>query len=68
MTDEPVQLPRPGNLFASPDHDEGPHGDFDDRAHPRSLQLWLTKHRRALAAAALAGMAASAATLRSRVG
>jgi len=61
MTDEPVQLPRPGNLFDAPSEDEGAHGDFNDQAHPRSLQLWLTKHRRALgglAAAALAGGAA----------
>jgi NAD(P)-dependent dehydrogenase (short-subunit alcohol dehydrogenase family) len=61
MTNQPVELPRPGNLFDAPTHDEGAHGDFDGRAHPRSLQLWLTKHRRALgglAAAALAGGAA----------
>jgi NAD(P)-dependent dehydrogenase (short-subunit alcohol dehydrogenase family) len=61
MTDEPVQLPRPGNLFDAPTQDEGAHGDFNDKAHPRSAQLWLSKHRRALgglAAAALAGGAA----------
>ena len=56
MTDEPVQLPRPGNLFDAPTADEGAHGDFNDQAHPRSLQLWLTKHRRALG-----GLAAAAA-------
>jgi NAD(P)-dependent dehydrogenase (short-subunit alcohol dehydrogenase family) len=64
MTNEPVPNPRPGNLFDAPDHDEGAHGDFDDRAHPRSLQLWLTKHRRALGAAAAAGLAAGAAAAR----
>jgi NAD(P)-dependent dehydrogenase (short-subunit alcohol dehydrogenase family) len=61
MTGEPVQLPHPGNLFDSPAHDEGAHGDFDDQAHRCSLQFLLTKHRRAvggLAAAALAGGAA----------
>jgi hypothetical protein len=67
MTDEPVALPRPGNLFDPPAHDEGAHGDFDDRAHPRSLQLWLSKHRSALGAAAVAaGAAAGAGALRSR--
>jgi len=68
MTDEPVQLPRPGNLFDPPDHDEGAHGDFDDRAHPRSLQLWLSKHRRALGTAAAAGISAAAAAVRFRSG
>jgi NAD(P)-dependent dehydrogenase (short-subunit alcohol dehydrogenase family) len=61
MTNEPVQLPRPGNLFDAPTQDEGARGDFDDRAHPRSLQLWLTKHRRALGTAAAAAIAAAAA-------
>jgi len=68
MTDKPVQLPRPGNLFDPPDHDEGAHGDFDDRAHPRSLQLWLSKHRRALGTAAAAGISAAAAAVRFRSG
>ena len=68
MTDQPVQLPRPGNLFDPPDHDEGAHGDFDGRAHPRSLQLWLTKHRRALGTAAAAGISAAAAAVRFRSG
>jgi NAD(P)-dependent dehydrogenase (short-subunit alcohol dehydrogenase family) len=68
MTDQPVQLPRPGNLFDPPDHDEGAHGDFDDRAHPRSLQLWLSKHRRALGAAGAVGIAAAAAAVSSRSG
>ena len=68
MTDEPVQLPRSGNLFDPPDHDEGAHGDFDDRAHPRSLQLWLSKHRRALGTAAAAGISAAAAAVRFRSG
>jgi NAD(P)-dependent dehydrogenase (short-subunit alcohol dehydrogenase family) len=61
MTDEPIENPRPGNLFEAPGVDEGAHGDFDDRAHPRSLQLWLTEHRRALGAAALAAGAGAVA-------
>jgi NAD(P)-dependent dehydrogenase (short-subunit alcohol dehydrogenase family) len=67
MTDEPVKLPRPGNLFEPPDHDEGAHGDFDDPAHPRSLQLWMAKHRRLLAAASAGGIAAAAGVIRSRL-
>jgi NAD(P)-dependent dehydrogenase (short-subunit alcohol dehydrogenase family) len=66
MTNEPVQLPRPGNLFEPSDHDEGAHGSFDKQAKPRSLQLWLTKHRRALGTAAAAGIAATAAAVRCR--
>jgi NAD(P)-dependent dehydrogenase (short-subunit alcohol dehydrogenase family) len=64
MTDEPVPNPRPGNLFDPPDHDEGAHGGFDDRAHPRSFQLWLTKHRAALAGAAAVGGALAAGLAR----
>ena len=48
QTEEPVDGPRPGNLFEADTGDPGAHGDFDDKAHPRSVQLWLTKHRRAL--------------------
>jgi hypothetical protein len=54
----------PGNLWqpldgpGEPDH--GAHGEFDDRSHPRSAQLWLTRHARALAGATAAGVAAGA--------
>jgi len=66
LTDQPIDVPRTGNLFEPPAHDEGAHGDYDDRAHPRSLQLWLTKHRRALggALAAVAGTGAGLALLK----
>jgi NAD(P)-dependent dehydrogenase (short-subunit alcohol dehydrogenase family) len=67
MTNEPIPNPRPGNLFDPPDHDEGAHGDFDDRAHGRSLQLWLTKHRRALGGAAAALVAAGGAAVADRL-
>jgi NADP-dependent 3-hydroxy acid dehydrogenase YdfG len=49
---------RTDNLFAPPPGDPGAHGIFDDRAKPRSRQLWLTVHRGAVAAATLAGSAA----------
>jgi len=56
----------PGNLWQPADGpgeaDHGAHGAFDDRSHPRSAQLWLTRHARAVAgttaAAAGAGLAA----------
>jgi NAD(P)-dependent dehydrogenase (short-subunit alcohol dehydrogenase family) len=53
----------PGNLWqpldAPGEADHGAHGAFDDRAHPRSAQLWLARHPRGLAGAA-AGAAAAA--------
>jgi NAD(P)-dependent dehydrogenase (short-subunit alcohol dehydrogenase family) len=55
----------PGNIFEPPRGDQGAHGPFDDRAHPRSLQLWLTRRRAALAAAGVAG-AGAVATLAAR--
>jgi NAD(P)-dependent dehydrogenase (short-subunit alcohol dehydrogenase family) len=37
---------RSGNLWQpadeAPGHDHGAHGEFDDKAHPRSAQLWVT--------------------------
>jgi NAD(P)-dependent dehydrogenase (short-subunit alcohol dehydrogenase family) len=47
---------RPDNLFEPPPGDPGSHGAFDDKAKARSRQLWLTTHKRTLAAAALAGV------------
>jgi NAD(P)-dependent dehydrogenase (short-subunit alcohol dehydrogenase family) len=62
---------RAANLFApvDDDHDEGAHGSFDEQAHGRSAQAWLSRHRigTALGAAALAGAGAgAAASLRGR--
>jgi NAD(P)-dependent dehydrogenase (short-subunit alcohol dehydrogenase family) len=51
---------REGNLFEPPPGDHGARGSFDELAHARSPQLWATRHRRALAAAALAGVSAAA--------
>jgi hypothetical protein len=66
LTDRPLDGGRPGNLFEPADGDHGAHGPFDDRAKPFSVQLWATKHRRALgvagATAALATAAITAAT------
>jgi NAD(P)-dependent dehydrogenase (short-subunit alcohol dehydrogenase family) len=69
MTDEPVENPRPGNLFDPPGGDEGAHGGFGDRAHERSLQLSLTKHRRLLGgvAASVAAVTGAAVVGRTRL-
>jgi NAD(P)-dependent dehydrogenase (short-subunit alcohol dehydrogenase family) len=60
QTGEPEGQGRPDNLFQpldGPDgRDHGAHGVFDQRSHPRSLQLWLTEHPMVLS-----GLAAGAA-------
>lgn len=45
----------PPNLFEPSDGDQGAHGPFDEEAHARSPQLWLSEHRRAV----LSGLAAA---------
>ncbi len=63
QTDEPVSPDRPDNLWKPVSGDHGAHGRFDGRAHSRSVQLWLTMHRGAIAlgAGALAMLGALAA-------
>ncbi|MGQ4424369.1 SDR family oxidoreductase [Streptomyces violaceoruber] len=66
QTDRPVDPSRPANLWKPPDDtapdDYGAHGIFDDEAHPRSVQFWISRNRRPLAlATAVTG--AVAATL-----
>jgi len=51
---------REGNLFEPVRGDQAAHGPFDERAKPRSLQLWATKHRLTLLAGAGAVAAAVA--------
>jgi hypothetical protein len=62
QTGEPLAPGRPDYLDAPLDdeRDHGFHGAFDDRAHPRSPQLWLNMHRR-VAALGAAGVVALAA-------
>lgn len=48
---------------ADADRDYGAHGDFDDRSHRRSLQTWLSRHRRLVTTGA-AGLAAAAVLAR----
>ena len=49
QTDERFDGTAAANLFepVDDDHDEGAHGVFDDQAHTRSAQAWLSRHRRA---------------------
>jgi short-subunit dehydrogenase len=54
LTDRRIE-PRSGNLFEPVDVDPGARGRFGSQAHTRSVQLWLTKHRGAVAAAAALG-------------
>jgi hypothetical protein len=61
QTDEPLTHERLGNLFEPVDGDRGTHGPFDDRAKQFSLQLWATKHRVVLGAAAGAAALTTAA-------
>ncbi len=61
QTDEPAGDDRPDNLFEPVPGDRGAHGRFNRQARPRSLQLWITKHRRAIAAAAALAVGVGAA-------
>ncbi len=47
QTKEPFDGAAAANLFApvDDDHDEGAHGDFDEQAHRRSPQAWVSRHR-----------------------
>lgn len=69
QTDEPIDPGQGGNLWKPVDRreDHGAHGRFDDRAHDRSPQFWLSKHRGLVGAgAAAAGAAVAATALRRR--
>jgi NAD(P)-dependent dehydrogenase (short-subunit alcohol dehydrogenase family) len=46
--------------------DFGAHGSFDDRAHPRSAQLWASQHHGLVAAAGAAAAAGLAWAIRAR--
>ena len=63
QVDEPEDPDRPDNLFepVDTDRDHGAHGRFDQRAHARSPQLWLSQHHGLLGTAA--GMMAGAGVL-----
>lgn len=62
LSQAPLEEGRPSNLFEPVAGDPGAHGPYDDSAHGRSIQLLLSRHRRALGVAgALAGAAAALA-------
>jgi hypothetical protein len=56
QTDEEIKAGRPDNLFEPVPGKRATRGDFDNRAHSRSVQWILTRHRRELAVAAMAGV------------
>jgi short-subunit dehydrogenase len=66
QTDEPEDPARPHNLWTAVDatQDFGAHGRFDREARDSSWQLWLTKHRSAVAAALALAATATIARLR----
>ena len=64
LSDVDKAVDRPDNLFDTPPGDPGAHGPYDDRAHGRSAQLWMTKHRRALLGAAAGLCVAAGAAVR----
>jgi NAD(P)-dependent dehydrogenase (short-subunit alcohol dehydrogenase family) len=68
QTDEPADPDRPSNLWKPVPGDFGAHGDFDQRAHGRSFQLWAATHRglMAMVGAGAVGIAAVARWGRSR--
>lgn len=58
VTDEPIALDRPHNLWEPVPGDQGAHGRFGHRARPRSVQAKLATHRPWLVAAAVTAVAA----------
>lgn len=57
---------RPDNLFEPVPEEAATHGMFDDEARDSSYELWLSTHRRALAALSAAGGAALLGLVRRR--
>jgi NAD(P)-dependent dehydrogenase (short-subunit alcohol dehydrogenase family) len=66
QTDQAASGPRPSNLWEPMAADMGARGDFDRRAHDRSLQLWANMHRALLAVAGTAAGVGAAAMARRR--
>jgi hypothetical protein len=58
VQDQPIERPRPSNLFAPGEGDPGAHGRFDDQAHGHSFQFALTRKRPWVIAAAVAAAGA----------
>ncbi|HEX6257671.1 MAG TPA: SDR family oxidoreductase [Euzebyales bacterium] len=66
QTDQPLDPDGHDNLFEPESGDRGAHGPFDDSAHAKSPQLWLTKHRGVVGAVAgtVAALTAGALAMR----
>ena len=66
QTEKPVPTDHRDYLFSAADDDRGAHGSFDSEATSRSWQLQVSRHRRALAGAAV--LAAVGGTRRKAAG
>jgi NAD(P)-dependent dehydrogenase (short-subunit alcohol dehydrogenase family) len=68
QTKEPFDGTATANLFdpTDDDRDEGAHGGFDDQAHRRSAQAWISRHRLGSGLAVGLGAAGAAAALLTR--
>ncbi|MEU4559757.1 SDR family oxidoreductase [Actinoplanes sp. NPDC023936] len=70
QTSQPHDPDQPANLWSPADGPAGPdagaHGEFDDQAKNRSLQLWASQHHGLLAGAAGVALAGAAWALRRR--
>jgi NAD(P)-dependent dehydrogenase (short-subunit alcohol dehydrogenase family) len=69
QTGQAVEQGRPDNLYRPVDrasgHDFGSRGEFDDRSHDRSPQLWISQHAR-MSSGVLAGAAVVGTVLAAR--
>lgn len=68
MTQQPLEPEGHDNLIEPIDEDRGSHGPFDEKAHSRSVQLSLSKHRGVVLAGMGSAAAGAAAALRQRNG
>ena len=66
LTDQPRAAEAAANLWSPVPGDHGAHGAFDERAHPRSVQLPLSLHRARTVAGGLLAAVAGATALRRR--
>jgi NAD(P)-dependent dehydrogenase (short-subunit alcohol dehydrogenase family) len=68
QTKDPKPADQPANLWDPADgqdgHDFGAHGDFDDKSHPHSPQVWASQHHGLVYAGGLAMLAGAAALAR----
>jgi NAD(P)-dependent dehydrogenase (short-subunit alcohol dehydrogenase family) len=68
MTEQDLDPKGHDNMFEPVDEDRGSHGPFDEKAHARSIQYELTRHRRAVLTGlgAVAGLAGAVMARASR--